>query len=704
MTNLTHIEINNEVGRFKDDIAIGEFDAAFKRLKKDKDAVIEFMREVDDKLVKFGSVTERMRYLIDNDFYYDVYEQYTEDQVTFLHDLAYAYGFEFQSYMAASKFYKDYALKTDDKRQYLENYEDHVVIVALYLGQGNYDLAVRLTRSMMEQRYQPATPTFLNAGRSRRGEMVSCFLLEADDSLNSINYVDSTAKQLSKIGGGVAINLSKVRERGGPIKGIQNATKGVVPVAKMLEHSFDYADQAGQRPGAGAVYLNIFHIDVPEFLDTKKINADESIRLATISTGLIVPSKFFELAEKGESFSMFAPHSVYKEYDQHLDDMDMNEMYDELVANPNVKKKPMDAREMLNKIAQTQLQSGYPYLFFKDNANDVHAVGNLGNIKQTNLCTEIFNVQQTSIINDYGTDDEIKYDISCNLGSLNIVNVMESGKLRESVHEGIEALTIVSDITKIPNAPGVRKANEELHSVGLGAMNLHGFLAKNKIGYESKEARDFVRTFFAVINYYSIEKSMLIAKERGETFKGFEGSEYANGNYFRKYTSENFAPETPKVKALFNGIYIPSESDWYNLRFQVAEYGLYNAYRLAIAPTQSISYVQNSTSSVMPIVDPIERRSYGNSETFYPMPFLSADTYWYYKSAFNTNQYRLIDLIAEAQQHIDQGISTILYVNSDISTRELARLYVYAHKKGLKSLYYTRNRMLKVEDCTSCSV
>lgn len=281
---------------------------------------------------------------------------------------------------------------------------------------------------------------------------------------------------------------------------------------------------------------------------------------------------------------------------------------------------------------------------------------------------------------------------------------MESGKIRESVHEGIEALTVVSDITKIPNAPGVRKANEELHSIGLGAMNLHGFLAKNKIGYESKEARDFVRTFFMLLNYYSLEKSMLIAKDRGETFVGFEGSDYANGNYFRKYTSENFAPKTSKVKALFADVYIPSESDWYDLRFKVAEHGLYNAYRLAIAPTQSISYIQNSTSSVMPVVDYIERRSYGNSETFYPMPFLSADTYWYYKSAFNVNQYRLIDLIAEAQQHIDQGISTILYVNSDISTRELARLYVYAHKKGLKSLYYTRNRLLKPEDCTSCSV
>ena len=691
-----HIELNNEVTKRKDN--------GFFNLEKDQEALKVYLEEIKDKTIYFDSEIERLHYLVDNNFYFNVFEKYSEEDLIEITEFAKSINFEFASYMSASKFYKDYALKTNDKSKYLEDYNQHVAIVALYLADGNKKQARQFILAMIEQRYQPATPTFLNAGRARRGELVSCFLLEVDDSLNSINFIDSTAKQLSKIGGGVAINLSKLRARGEAIKGIKGVAKGVLPVAKALEGGFSYADQLGQRPGAGAVYLNIFHYDVEEFLDTKKVNADEDLRLSTISTGLIVPSKFFDLAKEGKDFYMFAPHTVKQEYGLTLDDIDIEKYYDELVANPNVLKKKKDAREMLNMIAQTQLQSGYPYLMFKDNANKVHANSNIGQIKMSNLCTEIFQLQETSIINDYGIEDEIKRDISCNLGSLNIVNVMETGKFRDSVHTGMDALTVVSDEANIQNAPGVKKANSELHSVGLGVMNLHGYLAKNKIGYESEEAKDFANIFFMMMNYYSIERSMQIARERGEAYQDFDKSDYASGKYFEFYTSQEFVPQYKKVKDLFANMQIPTSEDWKALQQQVQKHGLYHAYRLAIAPTQSISYVQNATSSVMPIVDQIERRTYGNAETFYPMPFLSPETMWYYKSAFNTNQMKLIDLISTIQTHVDQGISTILYVNSEISTRELSRLYVYAHHKGLKSLYYTRNKLLSVEECTSCAI
>ncbi|MBU7227509.1 class 1b ribonucleoside-diphosphate reductase subunit alpha [Staphylococcus pseudintermedius] len=691
-----HIELNNQVTKRNEN--------GFFQLEKDQEALASYLEEIQDKTVHFDSELERLHFLVDNHFYYNVFEEYSEAQLVELIAFATEIPFRFASYMSASKFFKDYALKTNDKSQYLEDYHQHVMIVSFYLAKGNVELAKKLIQAMVEQRYQPATPTFLNAGRARRGELVSCFLLEVDDSLNSINFIDSTAKQLSKIGGGVAINLSKLRARGEAIKGIKGVAKGVLPIAKALEGGFSYADQLGQRPGAGAVYLNIFHYDVEEFLDTKKINADEDLRLSTISTGLIVPSKFFELAKEGKDFFMFAPHTVEQEYGVTLDDINIDEYYDRLVENPNIMKKSKDAREMLNMIAQTQLQSGYPYLMFKDNANRVHANSNIGQIKMSNLCTEIFQLQETSVIHDYGVDDEIKRDISCNLGSLNIVNVMESNQFRDSVHTGMDALTVVSDEANIQNAPGVKKANSELHSVGLGVMNLHGYLAKNHISYESEEAKDFADVFFMMMNYYSIERSMQIAKERGETFKDFDKSDYASGRYFERYTSEDFLPKSEKVKALFANHTIPTRDDWKVLQAEVEKYGLYHAYRLAIAPTQSISYVQNATSSVMPIVDQIERRTYGNSETFYPMPFLSPQTMWYYKSAFNIEQMKLIDLIATIQTHIDQGISTILYVNSEISTRELSRLYVYAHHKGLKSLYYTRNKLLSVEECTSCAI
>ncbi|MGE7882344.1 class 1b ribonucleoside-diphosphate reductase subunit alpha [Bacillus sp. NPDC094077] len=694
---MRHIELNNEITQMQD---------GFYQLHKDKEALEVFMEEARANTVHFNSVAERMEYMKEHDYYYNVLDEYSLEEVEGVYNIAYGENFEFQSYMAASKFYKDYALKTNDQKQYLESYEDRVAIVSLYLGRGDVAKAKQFASMIVKQNYQPATPTFLNAGRSRRGEMVSCFLLEMDDSLNSIGFNINTAMQLSKIGGGVALNLSKLRARGEQIKGIENAASGVVPVMKLLEDSFSYANQLGQRKGAGAVYLNIFHWDIIEFLDTKKINADEKSRIQSLSIGIIVPSKFFELAEKNEPFHVFAPYTVYKEYGKHLDDIDIDEMYDELMSNPKVKKKPLDisARDMLIKIAMIQLESGYPYLMFKSNANNQHPLKDIGTVKMSNLCTEIFQLQETSEINDYGTDDIIRRDINCNLGSLNIVNVMENKEIREAVHAGMEALTAVSDMTIIPNAPTVKKANDELHSVGLGAMNLHGYLAKNKIAYESAEAKEFARTFFMMLNYYSIEKSMEIAKEKGETFKDFDKSDYANGTYFEKYEATDYSPVTEKVQQLFEGIHIPTKEDWTSLKEQVQKNGLYNSYRLAIAPTQSISYVQNATSSVMPIVSQIESRTYANATTYYPMPYLSKDTFWYYKSSYDMNQFKLIDLIAEIQEHIDQGISTILYVNSDISTRELARYYIYAHKKGLKSLYYTRTRKLSVEECVACTV
>ncbi|WP_068776907.1 class 1b ribonucleoside-diphosphate reductase subunit alpha [Paenibacillus sp. FJAT-26967] len=694
---MRHIELNNE-------LMIPGIDG-FYRLEKDREALEAFLEEIEGQTVKFGTIKERYDYLIGEDFYENVYERYTIEQIESIHKTIADSGFQFQSYMAASKFYKDYALRTNDKKQVLESYEDRAAIVALHLGEGDFGKAGRIAKAIIEQRVQPATPTFLNAGRSRRGEMVSCFLLEMDDSLNSIQYVIGTCMQLSKIGGGVAVNMSKLRGRGEPIKGVEGAAKGIMPVMKLLEDAFSYADQMGQRRGSGAVYYSVFGWDVIEFLDCKKINADEKSRIQTLSIGLIVPQKFYELAEQNQPLHVFAPFSVYKEYGRHLDDMNIDEMYDELLANPKVKKKiVMSARDMLTKIAVIQLESGYPYIMNRSNANRGHALKDIGKVKMSNLCTEIFQLQETTEIGDYGQGDIIRRDISCNLASLNIVNVMETRTIRDSVHAGIEALTSVSDHTTVANAPGVVKANKELHSVGLGAMNLHGYLSKNKIAYESADAKEFARAFFMAINYYSLEKSMEIARDRGITFHDFERSEYAKGTYFAKYEETDYRPGSEKVKALFNGMPLPSPEDWKALKEQVMKHGLYHAYRLAIAPTQSISYVQNATSSVMPIVDQIETRTYANSTTYYPMPYLSKDNMFFYKSAYRMDPFKIIDLIAEIQEHVDQGISTVLHVNSDISTRELARNYLYAAKKGLKSLYYTRTKRLSVEECLSCSV
>ncbi|WP_342428681.1 class 1b ribonucleoside-diphosphate reductase subunit alpha [Paenibacillus sp. FSL L8-0158] len=694
---MRHIELNNMLMKRDTD--------GFFQLEKDQEAVAEFMKEVQERSLKFADTAAQVLYMIENDYYENFYNSYTADEINDIFHITHSYNFKFPSYMAASKFYTDYAMKSNDRKVYLEHYPDRVAAVALHLGRGNADTARLLSRSMMEQRLQPATPTFLNAGKSRRGELVSCFLLEMDDSLNSINYVLNTCMQLSKIGGGVAVNLSKLRARGEAIKGVEGAAKGIMPVLKLMEDGFSYADQMGQRKGSGAAYYNIFGWDVLEFLDSKKINADERVRLKTLSIGLLVPNRFYKLAQDNEPLHVFAPYSVFKAYGTHLDDMDLDEMYDTLLADDRVKKKiAMSARDMLTKIAMIQLESGYPYIMNKSNANQAHALKDVGQVKMSNLCTEIFQLQETSEITDYGQQDTIRRDVSCNLASLNIVNVMEHGKIRESVHEGMIALTSVSDMTQVANAPGVAKANREMHSVGLGVMNLHGYFAKNKIAYESNEAKDFVRTFFMTMNYHSIEKSMEIAKAAGQSFYGFEESDYATGVYFDRYLNTDYRPTTARVQELFKGIYVPTTADWDKLKADVMKNGLYHAYRMAIAPTASISYIQNATSSVMPIVEQIETRTYANSTTYYPMPYLQKDNVFFYKSAYQMDQFKVLDLIAEIQPHVDQGISTVLHVNSDVTTRQLARCYLYAAHKGLKSLYYTRTKKLSVEECLTCSI
>lgn len=674
-------------------------------LHKDKEAVrAYFLEYVNKNTVFFYTLKEKVDYLIERNYYINFYEWYTFEEMEKVYNFVFAKKFRFQSFMSAFKFFQSYALRDDSGTKFLERYEDRVVAVALFLGRHDgVEHALNYAEILINQEYQPATPTFLNAGKKRSGELVSCFLDEIGDNLNGIGYAVDSAMKLSSIGGGVSFNMSKIRARGEAIKGVEGRAGGVLPIMKILEDTFSYANQLGQRPGAGAVYLNIFHSDIEEFLDCKKINVDEKVRIKSLSIGIIVPDKFMELATKDEPCYLIYPHTVMQEYGKYLDELDMDEMYDELITNPKIRKKKINARHLLVKIAQTQKESGYPYIFFKENTNRQHALNGIGKVKFSNLCTEIMQVSEVSDINIYGQEDTIRYGISCNLGSLNIATVMDNKRIKESVKTAMRSLTVVSDVTNIAMVPSIQKANKELHSVGLGAMNLHGFLAKSFIMYESEEALDFANVFFMMVNFYSLQASMEIARERQDTFKGFEKSAYADGTYFDKYTSREYHPTTIKVAELFAGIHIPTKEDWAELKSQVAEHGIYHAYRLAIAPNQSTSYIMNATASVMPIVDIIEVREYGDSTTYYPMPYLTNDNYFYFKSAYDMDQMKVLKLVSVIQRHIDQGVSTILHTNSKDSTRDLAKYYIYAHKMGLKSLYYTRTRKSTIEECVSCS-
>ncbi|MES5057054.1 class 1b ribonucleoside-diphosphate reductase subunit alpha [Bacillus velezensis] len=691
------IKLNNEIMIQKD----GKF-----QFEKDKDAVHSyFVDYINQNTVFFHDLKEKLDYLIKNDYYEEEFlSEYTFEQIKSIYKIAYSYKFRFPSFMSAFKFYNDYALKTNDKTKILERYEDRVSIVALYCADGDYEKAIEEVHAMMKQEYQPATPTFLNAGRKRRGEMVSCFLLEVGDSLNDISRAIDISMQLSKVGGGVALNLNKLRAKGEAIKDVENATKGVVGVMKLLDNAFRYADQMGQRQGSGAAYLSVFHPDITDFLDTKKISADEDVRVKTLSIGVVLPDKFIELAREDKDFYMFYPHSVYKEYGQYLDEMDINKMYDELVENPRVRKAKGNARKLLEQLAILRSESGYPYIMFADNVNKVHPNEHISKVKFSNLCSEVLQASQVSVYTDYDQEDEIGLDISCNLGSMNIVNVMSNQSIASTVRIAIDSLTTVTRKTNIVNAPAVARANTLMRSIGLGQMNLHGFLAQNKIAYESEEAKDFANTYFMMVNFYSLQRSMEIARETGETYYKFDGSTYKSGEYFDKYVTNDYSPKHEKVKSLFGDQHIPHIEDWMKLKEDVVKYGLYHSYRQAVAPTGSISYVQSSTAGVMPIMERIEERTYGNSKTYYPMPGLSAQNWFFYKEAYDMDMFKIVDLIATIQQHVDQGISFTLFLKDTMTTRDLNRIDLYAHHRGIKTLYYARTKDTGQEGCLSCVV
>lgn len=623
--------------------------------------------------------------------------------------------------MAAYKFFKQYALKTNDNESYLETFEDRVAFNALYFADGDEELALSFADEMIHQRYQPATPTFLNAGRARRGEFVSCFLIQLTDDMNSIGRGINSALQLSRIGGGVGINLSNLREAGAPIKEYANAASGVLPVMKLFEDSFSYSNQLGQRQGAGVVYLNVFHPDIIGFLSAKKENADEKIRIKTLSLGVVVPDKYYELVRENADMYLFSPRDVELEYGEPFSYIDITKEYDNLVANDKIHKAKIKARDLETEISKLQQESGYPYIINVDTANRDNPID--GKIVMSNLCSEIMQVQTPSILNNDQTYQKLGRDVSCNLGSTNIPNLMKTEDFGKSVETMVRALTFITDHSNIDTVPSVVKGNKLAHSIGLGAMGLHTFLANNKIMYGSEESIEFTNVYFLLLNYWTLKASNKIARERQESFYNFEKSDYANGKYFDKYLTKDFAPKSSKVKELFKGIFIPTKSDWQELKEAVMRDGLYHQNRIAVAPTGSISYINDTSASLQPIIQRVEERQEKKiGKIYYPAAGLDNETLPYYVSAYDMDMRKMIDVYAAATEHTDQGISMTLFIRSRIprglyewknereqTTRDLSILRNYAYYKGLKSIYYVRTftddgDVVGANQCESCII
>ncbi|WP_227748495.1 class 1b ribonucleoside-diphosphate reductase subunit alpha [Oerskovia douganii] len=677
---------------------------------KDRQAARQyFLQHVNQNTVFFHSLEEKLEYLVENK-YYDpaVLAKYDREFVKSLFEFAYSKKFRFDTFLGAFKYYTSYTLKTFDGKRYLERFEDRVSMVALGLADGNEQTALDIVEEIVAGRFQPATPTFLNIGKAQRGEPVSCFLLRIEDNMESIARGINSALQLSKRGGGVALLLSNIREHGAPIKHIENQSSGVIPVMKLLEDSFSYANQLGARQGAGAVYLHAHHPDIMRFLDTKRENADEKIRIKTLSLGVVIPDITFDLAKKNEDMYLFSPYDVERVYGKPFADISVTEKYDEMVDDSRIRKTKIKAREFFQTLAELQFESGYPYIMFEDTVNKANPIK--GRITHSNLCSEILQVSTPSTYNEDLSYDHVGRDISCNLGSLNIAKTMDSPDFAKTIDTAIRALTAVSDQTSIESVPSIKRANESGHAIGLGQMNLHGYLARERVFYGSEEGIDFTNIYFYTVAYHAIAASNRLAIERGRAFGGFEDSTYASGEYFEKYTEQVWEPATARVKELFEtaGVHIPTQEDWKALAASVKEHGIYNQNLQAVPPTGSISYINNSTSSIHPVASKIEIRKEGKiGRVYYPAPYLTNDNLEYYQDAYEIGYEKIIDTYAAATQHVDQGLSLTLFFKDTATTRDINRAQIYAWRKGIKTLYYIRLRQLalegtEVEGCVSC--
>ncbi|GAB3540280.1 class 1b ribonucleoside-diphosphate reductase subunit alpha [Arthrobacter tecti] len=666
-----------------------------------------FLQHVNQNTVFFHDLEERLDYLVKNEYYErETLDQYTMNFIRGLFDRAYSKKFRFETFLGAFKFYTSYTLKTFDGKRYLERYEDRVCMVAMHLARGDEELAGRMVDEIIEGRFQPATPTFLNAGKRQRGELVSCFLLRIEDNMESIGRSINSALQLSKRGGGVAFALTNIREVGAPIKQIENQSSGVIPVMKLLEDSFSYANQLGARQGAGAVYLHAHHPDINRFLDTKRENADEKIRIKTLSLGVVIPDITFELAKKDEDMYLFSPYDVERVYGMPFSDVSVTEKYYEMVDDSRIKKTKIKAREFFQTLAEIQFESGYPYIMFEDTVNRANPID--GKIIMSNLCSEILQVSQPTTYNDDLSYADTGKDISCNLGSLNIAKTMDSPDFGNTIETAIRALSAVSDMSHISSVPSIAKGNDSSHAIGLGQMNLHGYLARERVHYGSEEGLDFTNIYFYSVVYHAVRASNLLAKETGQTFGGFEKSKYASGEFFDKYTEQEWVPQTERVEELFAKVHIPTQEDWRELKATVMEHGIYNQNLQAVPPTGSISYINNSTSSIHPVAAKIEIRKEGKiGRVYYPAPYLTNDNLDYYQDAYEIGFEKIIDTYAAATQHVDQGLSLTLFFKDTATTRDINKAQIYAWRKGIKTLYYIRLRQLalegtEVEGCVSC--
>ena len=540
-----------------------------------------------------------------------------------------------------------------------------------------------------------ATPTLSNAGKPH-GQLSSCFIDTVDDSLQGIYDSNTDVANLSKYGGGIGVYMGKVRSRGSAIRGFKGASSGVLPWIKQLNNTAVSVDQLGQRQGAIAVYLDVFHKDIFTFLDLKLNNGDERMRAHDIFTGVCLPDIYMEQVEKRGEWHMFDPHEVREVMGYSLEDFydetkgngSFREKYEECVNHPELNRETVPAIELMKRILRSQLETGVPFMFYRDEVNRANANKHAGMIYSSNLCSEIAQNMSATEFESVTLEDDVIVSRSkpgdfvvCNLSSINLGRAVPENVLERLIKVQVRMLDNVIDLNKIPVVQAAR-TNSRYRGIGLGTFGWHHLLALKNIQWESDEAVDFADELYEKIAYLTISASMELSKEKG-AYPLFEGSDWHTGDYFdyKEYKSK----------------------EWQDLRAEVADNGMRNGYLMAVAPNSSTSVIAGSTASIDPIFKPFFHEEKKDYKLPTVAPDLNHNTYDIYRrSAYIVDQRWSVKQNAARQRHIDQAISFNIYVPNTIRASVLLDLHVQAWKSGMKTSYYTRSSATDIAECEWC--
>lgn len=598
----------------------------------------------------------------------------------------------------------DRYIARDKKRRVFELPQERFMIIAMALmrnekNEQRLELVKEAYWALSNLYMTVATPTLANAGKNW-GQLSSCFIDTVDDSLQGIYDSNTDIANLSKNGGGIGVYLGKIRSRGSDIKGFKGVSSGVIPWMKQLNNTAVSVDQLGQRQGAISVYLDVWHKDICSFLDAKLNNGDERHRTHDIFTGVCLPDLFMEQVEARGDWHLFDPHEIRQVmgfsledfYDEQYGSGSFREKYEQCARNPHLSRKTVPAIEIMKSIMRSQLETGTPFMFYRDEVNRKNPNRHLGMVYCTNLCTEITqNQSATKMMSERIDGDRIVIEkipgdfVVCNLSSINLAKAVTADVLERLIPIQVRMLDNVIDLNTIPVLQG-QITNQKYRAIGLGTFGWHHLLALKKIKWESEEAIAYSNELYEKIAFLTIEASMHLANEKG-TYPAFPRSDWETGAYFdiREYKTERCT------------------HDWDKLKKKVQQTGIRNGYLMAIAPNASTALIAGSS----PSIDPVFKKHYSEEKKDYKIPVtapdLNTETTWFYKSAYLIDQHWSIKQNAKRQRHIDQSISFNLYVQNTIKAKELLDLHMSAWRNRLKTTYYLRSTSSIIEECDSCS-